>query len=115
MRTALEAHGRLAAAVQDEPLVFDHLGSAQLRAGHLHGALASFDAALQLALDAPGPLYGRAGALARLGRRDAALTALERAVANGFAPHEPLDTHEAFRSCRDDPRFQALVRRLRTR
>jgi hypothetical protein len=57
----------------------------------------------------------RAKRAAYAGDADAALAALERAVARGYNRFEQLETDAAWDAIRDDPRFRALVHELAAR
>lgn len=57
--------------------------------------------------------YNLACSLALSGRADEALAEIERAVALGYGDAEHLESDEDFASLHEDPRFRALVARLR--
>ncbi|MDZ4673337.1 MAG: protein kinase [Gemmatimonadota bacterium] len=71
---------------------------------------------LETATEGEGPSIGLAGALAALGERDRALTALEAVVAStGWgAPHpDALEANPRWAPFRTDPRFRRIIERLR--
>lgn len=67
-----------------------------------------------LAVDAndPATLFNAACRYARLGDREAALTALEQAVDNGYAYREWIENDPDLDSVRDDPRYSRVVDRV---
>ncbi len=60
----------------------------------------------------PGVLYNVACSYAIMGQTDEAMTCLEKAVQNGFGHREWFENDSDLDSLREDPRFQALLKRL---
>ena len=60
----------------------------------------------------PGVLYNVACSYAQLGQTDDAISCLEKAVQNGFGHREWLENDSDLDSLRNDPRFQALLKKL---
>ena len=62
--------------------------------------------------DDSGTLYNVACAYSQLGMLEDAMKCLEKAVQNGFGHREWLENDPDFDPLRDDPRFQALLKKL---
>ncbi len=60
----------------------------------------------------PGVLYNVACSYAQLAQADEAITCLQKAVQNGFGHREWLENDSDLDSLRNDPRFQALLKKL---
>ena len=95
---------------QRDPLTLNTLGDAQLATGNAPAAVATFEQ-LVATRGAPNDSYGLACALARQGKPDAALAALEQAVKLGLMPGvvagAPGDDDLA--SLRGNPRFAQIL------
>jgi len=94
-------------------LLLEYRGCAALELGRLEAALRDFERCVQRAPIRPDAHYNLACVLARLGRTEPALAALEQAVALGFSELGLLEHDADLESLRADPRFAALVRRAR--
>ena len=68
---------------------------------------------IAIAPNHPNPQYNLACALARLGRKDEALAALEASVAKGFLPADHVKQDEDLASLRTDARFAACLDKAR--
>ncbi|MCA8949002.1 MAG: DJ-1/PfpI family protein [Planctomycetes bacterium] len=101
------------AAAPDDGEGWHRLGYALHVAGELEAALAAHRRATELGFS-PISAYNVACALALLGRRDEAFTALEAAVDKGFVNHEHAGHDADLASLRDDPRFAAALARMQT-
>ncbi len=88
------------------------LGEACTRRGDLARGLDVDQRLSRLRPEDPVVQYNLACSLSLLGRRDASLSVLERAVALGYADLAHLDKDPDLEGVRDDPRFQALRLRL---
>jgi Flp pilus assembly protein TadD len=95
-----------------EPLA--ELATVLTRLGRLEEGLAADERLVQLAPEDPTVRYNLACSLALLGRKEAALEALERAAALGYDDAEQLETDADLASLRAEPRFKTLVARLGT-
>ena len=95
---------------QRDPLTLNTLANAQLATGNVPASEATFEQ-LVATRGAPNDEYGLACALARQGKSDAALAALEQAVKLGLAPRvlagAPDD--EDLASLRGNPRFAQIL------
>ena len=90
-----------------------YLGAGALaQLGNRERALEWATRALSIDPDDSGVLYNVACVYALSGVKDDALRCLERAIQNGFGHREWLDNDSDLDSLRDDPRFEALKKRL---
>ena len=90
-----------------------YLGAGALaQLGNRERALEWATRALSIDPDDSGVLYNVACVNALSGVKDDALRCLERAIQNGFGHREWLDNDSDLDSLRDDPRFEALKKRL---
>lgn len=89
------------------------LGLSLHLAGDLEAAAVAHERAAAFPAQRPRALYNLACARALLGQSDAALAALDQAVEAGFRDAGSLAGDEDLASLRGEPRFQALVDRLR--
>jgi Flp pilus assembly protein TadD len=80
--------------------------------GRLEEGLAADAQLVDLVPENPTVHYNLACSLALLGRKEAALDALERAIQLGYDDHEHLLQDSDLRSLRRDARFRELVVRL---
>jgi len=69
--------------------------------------------ALELAPDDPGTLLNAGCVYARAGMKEEALACLEKGFGRGFGKRDWVENDPDYDSLRDDPRFQALVAKLR--
>jgi len=106
----------LEAAVGRRP----ELSEALAELGHVYTLLGRYEDGLRIDLllverfpGNPTVHYNLACSLALLGRADASLDALERAVECGYDDAHFMSTDEDLASVRDSARFQELARRLR--
>jgi predicted esterase len=83
-----------------------------LQARQSERALLSISLANEIKPGLPFVLYNVAALSARVGRADAAVDALNRAVDNGFRDAKLLDGDDDFAAVRKDPRFAAVRARL---
>jgi hypothetical protein len=106
---AARGYRKLAKASPDDGATWFQLGSAEHGLERWKDAAAAFGRARELGHRAPIAAYNEACALARLGRSDEALAALEVALRAGgpFAQQAPEDPDLA--SIASDPRFEALL------
>lgn len=81
--------------------------------GQKSQALEFVDRVVQTQPDGVVGLYNAAGACAILGERDRALELLERTAQDGHVPLAWLEGDEDFASLRGDPRFTAILGRIR--
>ena len=96
----------------DDPRAL-YLGAGGLmELGDRERAIAWTGRALALDPSDSGTLYNCACVYALGGQRDDAIKCLDQAVANGFGHREWLENDSDFDGIRDDPRFQAIVRKL---
>ncbi len=96
----------------DDPRAL-YLGAGGLmELGDRERAIAWTGRALSLDPSDSGTLYNCACVYALGGQRDEAIRCLDQAIANGFGHREWLENDSDFDGIRDDPRFQALVRKL---
>ena len=90
-----------------------YLGAGALaQLGNRERALEWATRALSIDPDDSGVLYNVACVYALSGVKDDALRCLERAIQNGFGHREWLDNDSDLDSLRDDPRFEALKKRI---
>ncbi len=114
-KEALSTLEKAVALGDGSPLTLSTLANAQLAAGALAPAAATFET-LTAIRGAPADAYGLACARARLGQREQALSALERAIQLGLAPRlvENVRTDDDLESLRGDVRFAQLLARSKT-
>jgi len=97
---------------QDETAAL-RLAVSQAHAGQAAEAEASIEKALALGATRPLDLYNAACAYALTGKPGKALDLLDRAVAEGFSSRQALTTDHDLDSLRSNPRFQALLERVK--
>lgn len=85
---------------------------AQYNAGQTQKSSEWIEKALKLYPDDPGVLFNSTCLMAIAGKKDEALTLLERAIANGLGNRAWIEKDPDYDSLRDDPRFQRLVAQL---
>jgi hypothetical protein len=93
----------------DVGALWEALGLCSLRLGEHETAVRAYERAIATGLRPASGYYNIACALALAGEGDAALAALERAYALGFANEHLLRQDEDLRSLHADPRFRRLV------
>jgi tetratricopeptide (TPR) repeat protein len=81
-------------------------------AGRYDRAVLVLEIAVTMRPGAPGVLYNLACSQSRLGRKQAALDALEKAIASGFSDAKLLRTDDDLAAIRDEEKFAELVRRM---
>lgn len=107
--------------LQNTRVVLQRIGWARTRLGDKPAALAAWTAALKLLQDRPPASlsaeeqYDLGCLLALTGQSQAALAALDTALAMGFAEPEWTRADEDLESLRDDPRFHDLLMRMEER
>ena len=106
--------GRALARHPDNFAALSELADLLTRLGRLEEGLAADQRLVHLAPDDPTVHYNLACSLALLGRAQAALDALERAIALGYRDPEHMSDDEDLASVRSHPRFQALLASLRS-
>jgi acetyl esterase/lipase len=97
---------------QDETAAL-RLGVSLAHAGKGAEAKASIEKALALGATRPLDLYNAGCAYALIGESEKALDLLDRAVAAGFSQRQALATDHDLDSLRSNPRFQALLEKLK--
>jgi tetratricopeptide (TPR) repeat protein len=110
---AAKAYAAYVKSHPDDAIAWMRLGVSQATTGD-PAATASLEKAVALGADTPTDLYNVACGYALLGRKDAAIGWLERAVAAGFTDGRLLRTDSDLESLRGDPRFEALAKTLGT-
>jgi serine/threonine protein kinase/tetratricopeptide (TPR) repeat protein len=88
-------------------------GGALFRDGQLDQALRWSARALELHPDDQGVLINAACLQARAGMKTEALTLLERTFAKGYGKRDWIERDPDYDNLRDDPRFQAMLAKLR--
>ncbi len=121
MREATAAYRQALAVVQDhlalnpdDPRAATMCAVTHCRLGDLEAGLAWAERALKIDPEDPGVRYNVACLYAVEDRREDAIGALEAAVATGFGNVEWLERDPDLESIREDPRFGALMTRLRS-
>lgn len=94
--------------------VLAELGCTYTKLGRYREGLAVDEALVGLAPDNATAHYNFACSLALCGQRNRALDELEKAVELGYDDAEHLTHDEDLRELRTEPRFDALVRRLKS-
>ncbi len=94
--------------------VLAELGHVYTRLGRIEDGLAVDHRLVALAPENPNVHYNLACSLALLHRDAAALDALESAVALGYSDAAFLETDDDLVSLRHEPRFRALIERLKS-
>ena len=90
-----------------------YLGSSCLvKIGELDKARVWADRALDTDRDEPAVLYNVACSYALMGEPDHAIELLNEAIDNGFGYRAWLENDNTLASLREDPRFEALLKRL---
>jgi Flp pilus assembly protein TadD/dienelactone hydrolase len=97
--------------------ILGQLAFAQMHIGRNAEAIRSYETALELGIPAGAATrgvayYNLACAYARVGRAADALTALSRAIDEGFSNRQSLETDPDLAPVRSDPRFRELLARL---
>ena len=110
---AAEAYGELVKQRPTDAALRVRLAGLELQLRHLPEAVASYETAISLGQRGWGTYYNLACAHALAGDRDKAFVALDKAVGAGFADTGQLATDEDLASLHADPRYAALVQRLR--
>jgi len=87
-------------------------GIALAQVGEQQRALEWAERALALDSEDSGVLYNVACVQALCGKRERALELLEKAIQNGFGHREWLENDSDLESLREEPRFQALLKKL---
>jgi adenylate cyclase len=87
-------------------------GAALMRLGKVDESLERARRASAIDPEDAGVLYNVGCIYALAGKPDEAIDYLDRAIRNGFGQREWLDHDSALDPLRDEPRFQALLRRL---
>lgn len=95
--------------------VLSELASILTRLGRLEEGLAADEQLVRLAPKEPIVHYNLACSLARLGRIDPAIDALEHAESLGYQDVPHMEEDEDLASLRSSPRYRALLERLRAR
>jgi hypothetical protein len=85
----------------------------EFRAKNYEKAAALCRTMLGIAPRHPNPHYNLACALARLGKKEEALAALERSVACGFYPADHMEQDEDLATLRADPRFKQCTEKAK--
>ena len=88
-------------------------GTAFMFEGNLEQAMRWSRRALELHPDDQGVLINAACVRARAGLKDEALSLLERTFSKGYGKRDWIDRDPDYDSIRDDPRFQAMIAKLR--
>jgi len=89
-------------------------GGAYVDLGDRKRDLACLERALELYPDELAPLYNAACIYAQMGDKERALDALERAIAGGRGARKWIENDRDLDSLREEPRFQALLQRVRS-
>jgi putative intracellular protease/amidase len=110
---AAAAYRALTASDAEDGYSWINLGVSLHFGGDLAAAAAAYEKAAAFEAHRARALYNLACAQALQGEREAALTSLEGAAGAGFGDGGYLATDEDLASLREEPRFQALVERLR--
>jgi len=97
----------------DDPEILAELGHALTRLGRYHEGLEIDHRLVRCAPDNPTVHYNLACSLCLCGQRAEALDALERSVELGYDDPDHLLADDDLAALRDDPRFGALLQRLR--
>lgn len=108
----LEFFEGLARRCPGDPEILAALGDLLTAAGRIEEGLRVDLTLARACPDKPLVWYNLACSYARLGRADKALAALDRAVALGYRDAHWMRSDRDLDSLRDDPRFDALLRRL---
>jgi len=96
----------------DDPRAWLLSGAALMRLGQRDQALERGRRAFAVDPNDSGVLYNLACIYALAGSSDEAIDYLDKAVQNGFGQREWLENDSALDSIREEPRFQALLRKL---
>ena len=105
---AADLYGKLSKSKDAPPRVWLRLGAALQSLGKYDDALAAFERANQAGAALFGE-YGKASVYSAMKQPDQALEHLQKAVEQGYAQPDSLNSGPGFASLRNDPRFAKLV------
>ena len=96
-----------------QPRYWTRLGASYQRAGRLDDALSAYRRAISLTV-APAAMYNAATVFSLRGQKDSALYWLDQLIAKaGYANDQAVSADSDFTSLGTDPRFNALLERMR--
>lgn len=110
---AASAFQALTSAHPQQPRYWTRLGTSLQLAGRTDDAVAAYRKAIGLAI-APNAMYNLATVFAKRGQKDSAFYWLDRLVTTaGYSNDKAVSADPDFASLRSDPRFEALLERIR--
>ena len=110
---AASAFQALTSAHPQQPRYWTRLGTSLQLAGRTDDAVAAYRKAIGLAI-APNAMYNLATVFAKRGQKDSAFYWLDRRVTTaGYSNDKAVSADPDFASLRSDPRFEALLERIR--
>ncbi|HKF45192.1 MAG TPA: tetratricopeptide repeat protein [Thermoanaerobaculia bacterium] len=110
---AVEALRKAVELGDDSPAIHRNLGDALLRAGKPAEAAEHLEKSVKMGMKPPPAIYNLACAYARSGRNDDAFARLDEVAGMNWLSREQVEKDEDLSSLRSDPRYAALLAKLR--